>query len=154
MSPLHDLSRVEDNRIPLKKAQGVWYHGYGQMIEEGGEGMKKTGVVFLAVLVVLGLVLAFFAGSHMSNKAHAERRAEAFDHAISTAMETAEQKGLGTSGAAEFAASNLWVAHELCDSPEISAELSDLWNTLIYKKETYEGNEDRLIAQLENMLKK
>lgn len=115
--------------------------------------MKKAGIVFAAVLVVLGLVLAFFAGKYISSEAQTEQHAEAFDHYISVAIETAEQKGLGISGAAEFVASNLWTAHELCDSPEISAELSGLWNSLVYEKDRFAGQEDVLIAQLKSMLK-
>ena len=57
-------------------------------------------------------------------------------------------------GAPEMIASNIWVAHEFCDSPEISAELSNLWNTIVYEKDELLGQEDVLTAQLKNILEK
>ena len=114
--------------------------------------MKKFSTVFIIVLFVAGVVLAFFAGDYMSNKAHMENRAEEFNKYISLAIDTVEDKGLAIEGATETIASNIWVAHELCDNPEISAELSNLWNALVYEKDTLAGQENVLAGQLKDIL--
>ena len=116
--------------------------------------MKKFGAVLIAVFFVAGVVASFFAGDYMRDKAHKENQAELFETYISRAIDTVEQKGVTLEGAAEYIASNLWVAHELCDDPEISAELSDLWNTLVYEEDTFAGQEDVLTAKLEEILKR
>ena len=114
--------------------------------------MKKLGKALIIVLFVAGVVLSFFAGDYMSDKAHMESRAEEFVQYISLAIDTVEEKGLALEGAAETIASNIWVAHELCDNPEISAELSNLWNTLVYEKDTLVGQEGVLATQLKDIL--
>lgn len=57
-------------------------------------------------------------------------------------------------GALETITSNIGVAHELCDNPEISAELSNLWNTLVYDEDIFIGQEDALTAHLKDILEK
>ena len=54
--------------------------------------MKKFSTVFIIVLFVAGVVLAFFAGDYMSNKAHMENRAEEFNKYISLAIDTVGDK--------------------------------------------------------------
>ena len=46
------------------------------------------------------------------------------------------------------------VANELCDNPEISAELINLWNTLVYEEDAFVGKEDVLTTQLKSILQK
>lgn len=87
----------------------------------------------------------------MSNKSHIKSRAEQFNKYISLAIDIAEDKVLSVDGVSEFIASNLWVAHEFCDNPEISAELNDLWNILVYDKNVFVGQEDMLIMQLKDI---
>lgn len=116
--------------------------------------MKKFGKVLIIMLFVAGVVLSFFAGDYMSDKAHMESRSEEFNKYISLAIDTVEEKGLALEGAAETIASNIWVAHELCDNPEISAELSNLWNTLVYEKDALVGREDVLTSQLKGILER
>ena len=114
--------------------------------------MKKSGAVFIIVLFIAAVTLSFFAGDYLSDKAHKEEQATQFEKCISLAIDTIESKGLSLEGASEYAASNLWMAHELCGSPEISAELSNLWNTLVYEKDNLAGQEDALVSQLNDIL--
>ena len=114
--------------------------------------MKKLGTVLTIVLFIAAVTLSFFAGDYMSDKAHKEEQAEQFGKYISLAIDIVEGKGLTLEGTAETIASNIWVAHELCDNPEISAELSNLWNTLVYEKDTLTGQEDVLVSQLKDIL--
>lgn len=116
--------------------------------------MKKLGALLTIVLFVAAVTLSFFAGDLMRDKAHKEEQAEQFDKYVSIAIDTFENKGLSVDGALEAIASNIWVAHELCDNPEISAELSNLWNSLVYEKDILVGQEVVLAVQLKDILER
>ena len=112
--------------------------------------MKKASIWIVCLLAATAL--SFFIGNYMSDQEHLQDKAELGAKLISIAIDTVEDKGLSTEGAKEFVASNVWAAHELCDDPETSAELSDLWNTLVYDEDTYVGQEDTLVTQLKDIL--
>lgn len=114
--------------------------------------MKKLSTVLTIVLFIAGITFSFFVGDYMSDKTRKEEQSEQFRKYISLAIDTVEGKSLSLEGASEYIASNIWVAHELCNSPEISAELSNLWNTLVYEKDTFVGQEDVLASQLKDIL--
>lgn len=116
--------------------------------------MKKSGAVLISAIFIVAVILSFLIGDYMSDKAHKEYRAEQFVNHISLAIDIVENKGISIDGAAEAIASNIWVAHEICDNPEISAELSNLWNTLVYEKSTFVGQEDELTTQLKDILER
>lgn len=116
--------------------------------------MKKLGTVMIIVLFIAAVALSFFVGDYMSDKEHMEDCAEYFGKYISIAIDTVEDKGLSVDGASEAIASNIWVAHELCDNPEISAELSYLWNTLVYEEDAFVSQEDALSTQLKDILER
>lgn len=97
--------------------------------------MKRIGTALTIVFIIAGFAISFFIGHYVSDKSHTESRAAQFDKYISRAIDTIKDKGLSIDGAPEAIASNIWVAHEFCDSPEISAELSNLWNTIVYEKD-------------------
>ena len=116
--------------------------------------MKKTSVAILSVCLIIAVAFSFFIGSYMSDKKHMEDKAKQCSHYIAFAIDTAESKGFSVDGALEATASNLWVAHELCEYPELSAELNHLWNSLVYDRDTYIGQEEPFILQLKDILKK
>ena len=116
--------------------------------------MKKISTLLVIVLFVAAVALSFFVGGYMSDKAYKENRAEQFEKHISLAIDTVENKGLAIDGASEAITSNIWVAHELCDNPEISAELSNLWNTLVYEEDMLVGQEDWLVSPLKDILER
>lgn len=116
--------------------------------------MKKLGAVLPIVLFIAAVTLSFFVGDYISDKAHNEAKAECVGKYISLAIDTVEAKGLSIDGASETIASNIWVAHELCDNAEISAELSNLWNTLIYDEDAFVDQEDALVTQLNDILER
>ena len=114
--------------------------------------MKKSVAALFIVLFIGAVFLSFLAGSRTAQRTQAEAQHQRCIRYITSAIDTAENKGLTTEGALEFIASNLWVAHELCDDPEISAQLSDLWNTLVYDESAFTGQEDALTRQLQDIL--
>lgn len=116
--------------------------------------MKKFGMALAALLFAAAVILSFFAGEHRSEQKHAEERAERCGRSISFAMDTIRDKGLAVEGAPEAAASHIWAAHELCDDPELSAELSEFWNLLVYDRETWLDREEELTAKLAALLER
>lgn len=122
--------------------------------DKGVGSMKRIGTALTIVFIIAGFAISFFIGHYVSDKSHTESRAAQFDKYISRAIDTIKDKGLSIDGAPEAIASNIWVAHEFCDSPEISAELSNLWNTIVYEKDVLLGQEDVLTAQLKDILEK
>ena len=116
--------------------------------------MKKIGTVLTIMLFIVAVTISYFAGDYMSDKSHKEVHSEQFGKYMSRAIDTVEDKGLSLEGASEAIASNVWGAHELCDNPEISAELSDLWNTLVYEEDTLAGQEDALASQMKDILER
>lgn len=116
--------------------------------------MKKSRILLIAVLFGASVTLSFYAGARMRDEQLSERTAERFESYISFAIWETENKGLSVDGAVESIASSIWVAHELCDDPEISAKLNDLWYTLIYDEYAFIGQEDVLAAQLRETLER
>lgn len=112
--------------------------------------MKRVGKALLMVVLLAVMACAFFAGSYISDQEHAENRAERCRRYLSFALDTVTDKGVTLEGASEAVASNIWVAHELCDDPELSAELSNMWNAVVYE----DAPEDTLAAQLKDMMER
>ncbi|MBR5508673.1 MAG: hypothetical protein IKV59_01320 [Lachnospiraceae bacterium] len=116
--------------------------------------MKKSGVVLVTIFFVAGVIFAFFTGAYISDKNHMKDREKHFDQYMSFAIDTVENKGLSIDGASEAIASNIWVAHELCDNPEVSAKLSNIWNILVYEEDAFVGRESELVIQLKEIFDK
>ena len=114
--------------------------------------MKRITTILIFVFFIAAVTLSFFAGNYMNDKEHIEDKAQRCNRLISFAITTIENKGFSTEGALETTISNIYAAHELCDNPEISAELNDLWNDLIYHSDSYIGKEDELTAKLKNIM--
>jgi len=71
---------------------------------------------------------------------------------ITFAIDKAESEDLSYQDNMEALISNIYAAYQFCDDPSLSAQLHDLWNTLIFEGERYIGNEDTLTAQLRTIL--
>ena len=116
--------------------------------------MKKKTIVFMIILLLVTAGCSYYVATYMSDKEYNESRAQRCSRSILFAIEKIEDKVLSVDGVLEAVVSDIWVAHELCDDPEISAELSDLWNTLVYEEDTYIGQEEVLEKQLKDILAK
>ena len=116
--------------------------------------MKKTAKLLLAVFVILSVAVSFYAGQSMARWEFEESRQQRCGRLILFAIDKAENHDLTESGVAEALISNLYGAHEFCDDPELSAQLNDLWNSLIYRREEFTGKEAALAAQLRDILTK
>ena len=116
--------------------------------------MKKFSIVLVIVSFIAVVGLSFYIGDYMNYQEQLEVRVELCGRYISFAIETVEEKGLASEGAYEYVASNIWVAHEFCDDPRISAELCDLWITLVYDREPDIRQDDVLAAKLKDILER
>ena len=117
--------------------------------------MKKCGVFTIVVVFLVTAALSCYAGAYMRDKTHEEYRKERFESYISFAISEIEEKdALSIDGGVESVCSSIWVAHELCDDPGLSAELNDLWYTLVYDEDAYASQPDALAAKLKDILER
>ena len=116
--------------------------------------MKKRKMILILILVLVTAGVSYCAGTYVRDKEYSESRSQRCAKNISFAIEKIEEKGLSVDGVVEAVASDIWVAHELCDDSEVSAELNNLWNTLVYDEDTYIEQEDVLAQQLKDLLTK
>lgn len=114
--------------------------------------MKKKSIVLVLILVLISAGVSYYVGNYVSDKEYSKSRLQRCEKNISFAIEKIEEKGLSEDGVLEAVASDIWVAHELCDNPEVSAELNNLWNALVYDEDTYVEQEDVLAQQLKDLL--
>lgn len=117
--------------------------------------MKKFGILLIAVAFLVTAALSCYAGAYMRDKINEEYREERFESYISFAIyEIEEKKALSIEGGVVSICSSIWVAHELCDEPQISAELNDLWFTLVYDEKVYASEPNALAEKLKDILER
>lgn len=115
--------------------------------------MKKIIRVLFVLIPLAALMAGVFIGNYERDKEYEKQREQRCVRLVSFAVDAVEKKGLSIEGASEFVASNIWAAHELCDDPKVSAKLNDLWNTLVFEKDAYIGQEEILIKELNDIIK-
>ena len=113
--------------------------------------MKNKTTPILAVLSVILMIAAFFTGSHVNERKNRDDRLRRCETLISFAIEKAEHEDLSNQDTMEALISNLYAAYELCDDPDLAAMLHDLWNTLIFRSDTYADRPDLLIERLRSI---
>ena len=109
-------------------------------------------VLFVSVVIAIGV--SFFVGKYVREKEYMESREQRCQRLIVFAIDKVENWDLTEDGVLEAFISDIYAAHEFCDNPELAAQLNDLWNSLIYRKEDYIGEEEELEVQLRNILEK
>ena len=110
--------------------------------------MKRIAKVLIPLLFVIAIAASFWAGSYWTEQKQEEIRTQRCLRLITFAIDKVENQSLSDDGVRESLISNLYAAQEFCDSPELHAQLNDLWNSLIYRSEDYIGHEEELAAQL------
>ena len=90
----------------------------------------------------------------MKEKEYMESREQRCQRLMLFAIDKVENHDLSESGVREALISDLYAAHELCDNPELDAQLNNLWNNLIYRSDEYVGREDMLVEELRMILEK
>lgn len=116
--------------------------------------MKKATAAILTSAFAIGVILSFLAGGYLRDQEYAQSRTQRCRTLIQFAIDKAENRELSEKGVMEALISDLYAAHEFCDDPEISAELNDLWNSLVFRSESHIGQEEVLATQLKGILER
>ncbi|MGN0626746.1 MAG: hypothetical protein ACI4IT_02115 [Oscillospiraceae bacterium] len=114
--------------------------------------MKKITKVVISIAFIIAIAASFFAGSYIKEQEHIGSRVQRCNTLISFAIDKAENEDLSDQDIMETLISNVYAAYEFCDNPNLSAQLHDLWNTLIFEGDSYIGSEEVLVTQLRNIL--
>ena len=115
---------------------------------------RKLLVVIGIVMLMIAVGAAFFAGSYIKEQEYTKSREQRCQRFMLFAIDKVENYDLSESGVREALISDLYVAHELCDNPELDAQLNNLWNNLIYRSDEYIGREDIVVEELRTILGK
>lgn len=110
--------------------------------------MKTYTKILITVVFVVSILAAAFAGSCIKEQEIRIDRTQRCHTLISFAIDKAETHDLSDPDIMESLISNVYAAYELCDDPNTSAQLHDLWNDLIFDGDRYIGSEDALVNQL------
>lgn len=113
--------------------------------------MKKTTKVVVAVAFLVAIGVSFFAGSHMKQQEYFNDRLQHCHSLISLAVDKVENEDISDQDVLEALISNVYAAYEFCDKSDLSEQLHDLWNTLIFDSDSYIGKEDMLVTQLKDI---
>ncbi len=116
--------------------------------------MKWAGKLLLAALALAALAGAFYAGRYTGAQEQTAKENARCRQYILFAMDKAQNKDLSDDMVMEALISNVYAAHELCQDVEISAELNDLWNTLMLRGEEVPGHEEALVQHLQGLLQR
>ncbi len=114
--------------------------------------MKWAGKLLLAALALAALAGAFYAGRYIEAQEQTAKENARCRQYILFAMDKAQNKDLSDDMVMEALISNVYAAHESCRDVEMSAELSDLWNTLMLRGEEILGHEEMLVRHLRGIL--
>ena len=120
-------------------------------IREEGIRMKKGGKMLMAAAFLAAAGVSFWAGGALKVREYENVRAQRCRTILSFAVEKAESGELSEPDAAEALASNVYAASQICGDPDLSAQLHDLWNSLIFEGDSYAGREDELAARLKGI---
>lgn len=110
--------------------------------------MKKTAKIGIVIAFIIAIAGSFAAGSHMKEQEQIAERMQRCNTLISFTVDKAEKEDLSDPDTMEALISNVYAACEFCDQPDLSAQLYELWNTLIFEGDRYIGREDVLADQL------
>ena len=110
--------------------------------------MKRITNILIPLVFIAAIAASFWAGSCWEKEKLDDSRTQRCVRLLSFAIDKVENHKLSDDGVREALISNLYAAQEFCDDVALHAQLNDLWNTLIYRSETYIGHEDELAAQL------
>lgn len=113
---------------------------------------KKNKVPILILAFAATAILSFFAGSYSKEQEYRTSRSQRCGTLISFAIDKAENQDLQDSDTMEALISNLYAAYEYCDNPGVSAQLHELWNTLVFEGDSYAGKKEELVTQLRDIV--
>jgi len=114
--------------------------------------MKRNSKIVISLALIIVAAASFLAGMHIQEQKHTDSRQQRCHTLILFAIDKVENNDLSDADMMESLVSNVYAAYELCDHSIVSAQLHELWNTLIFEGEIYIGKEDALATQLRSLL--
>lgn len=110
--------------------------------------MKKITKTAIVVVFIIAIGVSFFAGSYIKEQEQIDSRLQRCHTLITFAIDKVENQDISDQDVMEALISNVYAAYEFCDKPDLSEQLHNLWNTLVFEDDRYIGKEDVLITQL------
>ena len=111
--------------------------------------MRKISTkLLLCILFVVSVTCAFFAGGAVKERDYRDAQTARCNTLISFAKEKARSGALGDPNALKAMISNVYAASQSCPDSYVADELYDLWNTLLFRSDSFAGNEDSLVRLL------
>lgn len=115
--------------------------------------MKRITKAGIAAAFILAMIISFFAGNYLKEREYADKRVQYCNTLLSFAVDKAENEDLSDQNVMKALISNVYAAYGYCDKPDLSSQLHDLWNMLIFEGDSYIGREEELVTQLKNIAK-
>ena len=113
--------------------------------------MKAYKKIMVGILLIVLVVASFFVGRRIAEQEYRRGMDQRCNTFISFAIDKIEKEGLTDQDTMEALISNIYAAYHSCTDPDLADQLHELWNTLIFREESYIGREDVLINHLKNV---
>lgn len=114
--------------------------------------MKIKKNIFMGAIVLVLVIVAFFAGSYAKEKEYYNSRIERCGTLVSFALDKVENGDISNQDTMEALISNVYAAYEYCDDSVLSNQLHDLWNYLIFEYDNSTSAEDIILVELRSVL--
>ena len=113
--------------------------------------MKNKNNGLFIIILIFAIVASYFAGSYTAEQKYKQMREQRCDMMISFAISKLEKDALTDQDTIEALASNIYAAYQFCDDSNLTGQLHDIWNTLMFRESEYVGREDVLVEWLNNV---
>lgn len=113
--------------------------------------MRKSIKVGIILAVLAGVTSSFLLGKYVSTQEYLLSRQQRCLRLLGFAIDKIETENLEEEDIQKAVTSNIYAAYDYCDDPDMSMQLHEIWNTLVFYADTYTGNEDALVERLEEI---
>lgn len=113
--------------------------------------MKKISKLVVCTVFIAAITASFAVGGYVKEREYTDGRMRRCNTLISFAIAKAENEDLSNQDVRKALISDVYAAYEFCDKLNLSEQLHDLWNTLIFDGDSYIGKEDMLVTELRNI---
>ena len=91
--------------------------------------------VFFIIILIAIIAASFFVGKYVAQEENTNARSERCGTLIGFAIEKAENGDLADQGTMRALISNVYAAYQFSDNSEVTSQLHDLWNFLIFESD-------------------
>lgn len=116
--------------------------------------MKTSKKVIISILIIVAIVISFFAGRYVTQVENTNTRKAQCSTLIGFAIDKTENGDLADQGTMRALISNVYAAYQCCDNPTAANQLHDLWNFLIFESDgNLESAKDVALHELNDALR-